>query len=148
MTWYTLYVTASGRLLEHRRTSVTPGVGESVLETDDRMDVSNEWDAQTKQWVTKDALRKLDPITFFRRFTEEEIEGLVESDNKQLNNLAYKLLVALATDSELINLDAQVWSNRLDVAVAEGVLTAQRKDEILLPNSPSPSQIPAPAVER
>ena len=68
---------------------------------------------------------------FKRRFTDEELDAINELAFMQLDAIGQRLLMAIYTASDGVNLDGQEVDSGLNYWIFKGILAPERKLEIL-----------------
>jgi hypothetical protein len=76
-------------------------------------------------------VRNIRDWAFRKRFTDEEQDAINNLAFSQLDTLGQRLLMAIYTASDGVDLDGQDVNNGLNYWVFKGILTPERKLEIL-----------------
>lgn len=86
------------------------------------------WNESTQLFEPKPPVRFIDVSALFARFTAQE--QIAYFTNQNIESVKHALLMWAIMRSR-VNLDSQILSDLLGVLVNQGVITAQRKIEIL-----------------
>lgn len=133
MTWYTLYHDGTGALLGHGTSCREPDPGETRIEHQARQDQGATWNPETKAWEAVATSRKSTIDDLWSRLTEAE--QIAYYSLPPSNSSAAQIDAAIVRNRSLasgrIDLDSPVISGMLDLLILEGIITADRKNEIL-----------------
>lgn len=134
MGWYYLYRISDGSLVsetENEPSSLPEGI--AALEEATRKSQTHQWDASVPGWVEKPANRRIRMDQLWDRLTEAEQAAFYSLPPD--DQYAAKVDAAIHRNKTLangiLNLDSPVVGGMLDLLVAAGVLTAERKEEVL-----------------
>lgn len=134
MSWFYLYRTADGSLLSEASSlpqSLPDGV--SYLEETERKSQTQTWDATLPGWVAGVSSRRITLDELFSRLTESEQASYygLSSDDADAKAIDAAIARNRALADGRLNLDSPVVAALLDRLVNLGVITANRKTEIL-----------------
>lgn len=129
--WHTVYRESDGKLMGHG-TSIPEVIkgGLVSIEHDDRQDQGNEWNGSTLQWDAIPASRKIPISDFFGLFTEDEMHAYSLSTSNNLQKVR-RVIEDRKSSCLPIDKDTDRTDQMLDILVSEGIITEQRKGEIL-----------------
>ena len=135
MSWHTLYQTSDGAFIGHGQGPAPDPLpaGQSVLTHSERQDQENVWVSGTTSWSPRPASREIAPKELLRRLTVAEradYNTKVAAGNGFLAIVEQARKVARDMD-ETINLDHPTTIQMVDLLVQEGVITLERKPQIL-----------------